>query len=534
MITRVKATNYRCFKELDFIPNPDMNIIVGDNEAGKSTLLEVISLVISGRVRGRWATDDLNPYWFNQESVQAYFHEKNLGRFPDLPEICLEVYFSDDTDGAEKLRGLHNSEMQDCPGIRMVVSPNPEYGDELSMYLAEEDLPELIPTDLFSITWMDFSGGILTRRPKGLGLAILNDSTTYSSFGIDYKLRQLVKEFVTPEESAKIALDHRKVKNKITAETLSAVNQRIATDESSYGISIEMDQTAATNWESAVSPHMDKIPFPMLGQGKQVATKLALAMSRTSNTSQFVLIEEPENHLSHTQLQILISNLQRLSGKRQLFITTHSSFVLNRLGFDFLHLMHKSSLMQFTKEYISQDTVEYLKKLSGYDTLRLVLARKVVIVEGPSDEMVFNLAYKKIHSGKEPRDDGVDVIAMGTRGKRALEIGKALGRRVAVIRDNDGKEPTHWREHASDFLREDHLELFIGEVAFGTTLEPQVAKIGNNKDELKKLEILKDSKNIVNTMINNKTEWAWQLSQAELDLTWPNYILDAIEFINAE
>ena len=43
-INRVKITNYRALRNIDLSLGPAMNIIVGDNETGKSTLLEAINL----------------------------------------------------------------------------------------------------------------------------------------------------------------------------------------------------------------------------------------------------------------------------------------------------------------------------------------------------------------------------------------------------------------------------------------------------------------------------------------------------------
>ena len=50
-IAKLKLTNYKRFKQFEFIPKERTNIIVGDNEAGKSTILEAIDLVISGNIR---------------------------------------------------------------------------------------------------------------------------------------------------------------------------------------------------------------------------------------------------------------------------------------------------------------------------------------------------------------------------------------------------------------------------------------------------------------------------------------------------
>lgn len=52
MITKIHIRGFRCFKELVFKPAEKMNIIVGGNEAGKSTILEAISMALTGRVNG--------------------------------------------------------------------------------------------------------------------------------------------------------------------------------------------------------------------------------------------------------------------------------------------------------------------------------------------------------------------------------------------------------------------------------------------------------------------------------------------------
>jgi predicted ATP-dependent endonuclease of OLD family len=52
VIERVRVVGYRKFRELNFEPHQRLNILVGDNDAGKSTLLEAITLALTGQ----WAT----------------------------------------------------------------------------------------------------------------------------------------------------------------------------------------------------------------------------------------------------------------------------------------------------------------------------------------------------------------------------------------------------------------------------------------------------------------------------------------------
>ena len=54
MIEKIRIENFKCFKgsfELDF--KQGINILVGNNEAGKSTILEAVHMALSGIFRGR-------------------------------------------------------------------------------------------------------------------------------------------------------------------------------------------------------------------------------------------------------------------------------------------------------------------------------------------------------------------------------------------------------------------------------------------------------------------------------------------------
>ena len=63
----------------------------------------------------------------------------------------------------------------------------------------------------------------------------------------------------------------------------------------------------------------------------------------------------------------------------------------------------------------------------------------LVIVEGPSDELIVQKAYMKKQSGHLPIQDNIDVISVkGIQAKRFLTLVGDLPIRIAVITDNDG------------------------------------------------------------------------------------------------
>ncbi len=92
MIEKIVIKNYRRIENLTFKPFEGLNVIVGDNESGKSTLLEALSLALTGRVNGRWAQEELNPYWFNADVVNKYYAAVKSGKRPEPPFILIEVY----------------------------------------------------------------------------------------------------------------------------------------------------------------------------------------------------------------------------------------------------------------------------------------------------------------------------------------------------------------------------------------------------------------------------------------------------------
>ena len=87
---------------------------------------------------------------------------------------------------------------------------------------------------------------------------------------------------------------------------------------------------------------------------------------------------------------------------------------------------------------LTPDNRDYFMKLPGHDTLRLILSKKAILVEGPSDELIVQKAFIKKH-GVNPLERGVDVISVRSLAfKRFLEIAVLLDLTVCVVTDNDG------------------------------------------------------------------------------------------------
>ncbi len=96
-VSKVKIKNFKCFKEpFSLQLNNGLNILVGNNEAGKSTILEAIHLALSGLSNGRYFKNELSEYFFNNQAVIEYKTSLHTEHPMDAPEILIEVFIAGD------------------------------------------------------------------------------------------------------------------------------------------------------------------------------------------------------------------------------------------------------------------------------------------------------------------------------------------------------------------------------------------------------------------------------------------------------
>lgn len=104
IISEIKLINFKRFRTYTVIPNERMNILAGDNEVGKSTVLEAINMDSSGNIKRieSMGIDRL----FNIEAVREF----NLGKrtFENLPNMIIELYLKGDFDFT--MNGKNNSD----------------------------------------------------------------------------------------------------------------------------------------------------------------------------------------------------------------------------------------------------------------------------------------------------------------------------------------------------------------------------------------------------------------------------------------
>lgn len=528
-ISRVIVTNYRCLKGADLQLNPGLNVIVGNNESGKSTLLEAVYLALSGQLNGRPIQSELHPHLFNAEVVLKYISSLAAKTPIPPPTASIELYFHDDPSLA-KLKGINNTRKEDLPGVRLSIEFNPDFSEEYAAYIVNPAVMRTLPIEYYIVRWRSFADNdINTARYVPIKPSFIDASTIRNNIAASRYVVDIMKESLTKSQKVDLALSYRLMKDAfLDDEKVKKINAALAEKKghiSNKALTVSLDTSSRSGWETGVMPYLDDVPLTLVGKGEQNSVKIKLALE-SSAESQVVLVEEAENHLSFSNLNALISNISERRGARQLLITTHSSFVLNKLGIESVILFERDHNMTLRK--LTPGTQKYFMCLPGHDTLRLILANRSILVEGPSDELIVQAAFRKIH-GRLPLEAGVDVISVRSLAfARFLEIAVLLNKPVVVVTDNDGnvealkKRYEPYTTHAKVKICYDSDETF-------PSLEPQLLKANGRKviEKILSAEFSNDNE-LLTSMRNSKTDTALRFFTTTEPWTIPQYILDAI------
>lgn len=531
-ITKAKIRNYRSLDHCDIHFREGLNILVGDNEAGKSTLLEAISLALTGSLNGRPIAQELHPYLFSAKATRTYLEALHSGKPAYLPSITIELFFNDTPELALFRGDNHSEKPTDCTGILYSIEFNDSFKDSYAEYISKRLDVRSIPVEYYHPVCQAFSRKPILAREIPLSPVIVDASRITTITGANRYVTGLVREALPRQEQVQLSVAYRKLRELFLADPgVEQINKKLADrhgEISEKTITMALDPTARGGWEMAVMPSLDDIPITLVGKGEQNAVKIKLALENSADSNVF-LIEEPENHLSYSRLHGLINAITKKAGTRQLIITTHSSFVLNKLGINHVILFKNGKSTRL--DALSPDTYEYFRKLPGHDTLRLLLSDRSILVEGPSDELVVQKAFIEKH-GLSPLEKGIDIISVkGLAFKRFLEIAKLLEVRVDVVTDNDGDVAALQTKYA-DYLGESLINIRYDPDEDYKTLEPQMLK-ANSLDTLNRIfgTSYTNSDELIRWMTtpSNKTDVALKIFDTTEKLAFPSYINAAIE-----
>lgn len=532
-ISKLRICNFKLFRDITIKMNSGINIFVGENDSGKTTILEAISMVLTGRLSGGNIANRLNLDWFNIDIRNEYRTSVSSGCPLDLPSIEIEAFFSpsrEDEVQIKRLRGTNNSFHEDSEGVKIEISFDSQYSETYRQLLSEGEIKD-IPIEYYHVIYRSFANPDHYLQTTAKRVAFID--TTKKDYGpvLNRFISGSINEYLTDIDVTNLRHAYRSNRHEFTEnQAIKSLNKKLQESHSFDGktISLNLRETEIDEWKNDISVSLDSIPLDYSGFGTQNMFKSELFLQQNAEVD-ILIIEEPENNLSFANMSILVSKISA-NEDVQVFISTHSSFVANKLGLNNLHLVALRKVTAFSE--LKKDTYDYFLKLPGYNTLRVLLAKKAILVEGPADELILQRAYID-HNGKLPIEDGIDVVSVGGLAfSPYCELMASIGKHVTVVTDNDG-------DHNSveeKFSKYGDLVLLCTEQDDRlNTLEPSVLSANLSSFELFKSIVYqgadaksKDTESIREFMRKNKTTWAMRVFTSSNKIEYPSYILKSI------
>lgn len=529
MISRVIIKNYKGIKAIDLVFNDDKTVIVGNNGVGKSTIIEAIQLA-------------LGDYDYKTDLTQFSFHNScwNISdkRPSNLPKIEIEVYFSSACDYVD-FRGKNNLIGDEYSGVRFSYEFDEAYEETYTCAASHN----FIPCEYYHIVRTWFSGHQYKRKLLPFRLFVIDSSNAF----FNTRPRQFMSHLLEDDtDDFKAQMLSCLAGMRATFEddnNVKELNLNLSSraQEIKKGLSVSIDLTSKNSYSSILTPFVDGVPFENAGLGEQCIVKTLLSLGIPSDTKPRVLfIEEPETHLSHTMMYHLM-NLLRKRENAQLVISTHSSFVANRMDLSNVAVLYKDKYGNVSSKRLHMDLeksdYKFFFKSTDYSTLRIILCKAAILVEGPTDEMVCHYYMRK--TNRDIFHDGIELLAVdGVSFKHFIALAKDLKIRVAIVRDRDNKTLGYYNQLYFGDETPEEMKIFLDEEqssieqSFVSANNKNIKKLSDRVRRKKEKE--ETPEKLIDFMVNNKTEWAYRLLEGDESLEVPQHIIKAFDWLDGK
>jgi len=514
-VTKIKLSNFRRFKNFSTEFDSKLNILIGDNESGKSTILAAINLVLGGSKSKVEAIGLEN--LFNTEAISEFLNgSRDLAT---IPKFFIEIYLNEQNNSL--LNGRLNSDDRECDGLRLECSLSPDYTREVCEILAQQDA--VFPFEYYLIRFNTFSGEAYTGYNKFVRNLLIDNSLISNEYAVREYVNSMYISIATPVERNRHENEYRRHKQTYTGSVLSEINSRL-TD---YTFTIRHNRKS--NLDTDLTLSSNDVQIDNKGKGQQCFIKTRFALQRNVHVPDVVLLEEPENHLSHLNMKRLISTINE-SDDKQLFISTHSSMISARLDLRKTILLHPSSTRPIRLNDLPEATAKFFIKAPDHNVLDFILSRKAILVEGDAEYILME-AFYHIVTGQNIHEANLLILSVdGTSFKRYLDIAKLLDIRTAVVRDNDGNYQANCVDNYAEYTSP-QVQIFSDPDNLRSTFE--ICLYSDNTTLCD--ELFGDGRRTLSVqeyMLKNKTEAAYQLlCDRVTELSVPPHITQAIEWI---
>lgn len=454
-LVEITIENFRGIRSLH-LPLDGLTVLIGENNTGKSTVLEAIQQVLTrgfGVRRGGQFTEydfhlkdaTATPQTAEPISITLHFAEEQEGEWPDaVVQQMSEVIQLDMTAGLNHIwlqaEGAFQPESASFETKRAFLNSD---GAELV-------LKNATPLNLISRFVPLFFLSALRDASQEFGQRGQFWSGFLKSIQLPDEQREKIEEMLREVNTSVIGA------NAGLTEVMKKIADagRLVPLDAADPVALEAIPTRVFDMVGKVQVHLKssqgaKLPLHRHGEGTQSLAVLMLfqafaaanlAEAYAPESTPILALEEPEAHLHPSAIRSLGSFLETMTG--QILVSSHSGDLLSRVPVMALRRLYKRN--GETKVGRVESGVFTARELQAIDySIRLarghyLFSRCWLLVEGESDFHLMPLLFELMgHSQDQVSFSALEISQVIDKGEPLMKFAKALGIQWFLMADGD-------------------------------------------------------------------------------------------------
>ena len=412
--------------------NPNMNVLVGENDSGKTAIIDAIRYLL-GSISEDYekiqeedfysATKDFHSTFFYIEGIFVELSEKEAGAFLE--------WLSFDTEGNYQLRVSLKVEKKVSDNGKEYLDKKVQAGDKVFESRLSSQAREFLKT-----TYLKPLRDASNELKPGYRSRLAHILKAHPAFTIDQQNGQ-DHELVSTMKEANENIEKFFEKEYDYGRSLVSDIEKLlsdfhdAADQSKSRSKFSVSKTDLSSILKRLSLDTEDINLG-LGNLNLLFIAAELLLLNTNKTDQIIgpqitLIEEIEAHL-HTQSQIRLikyieEELERNGINNQYILTSHSSNLVASIDPRNIILINNSISYSFQKEFTELDDNDYsfLERFLDSTKSNLFFAKANIFVEGESEMLLLPAIANLI--GHPLHKNGISIVNVrGTSFERYVKL----------------------------------------------------------------------------------------------------------------